>query len=181
MMIPRAVSRLAPLLLGAALVACSPATDPGSTPPTAAADAAAPTEGTPATAGETVGGDGSAVELDALTAEDIASAELQGELACAFVTSGDRVLLHALGDVASSEPAMGVVKVSGYVERVAAPGGFNGMLPGTTFAGRGKSVEITVTGEPVGGGESPPRPATLTYQRADGASRTFPGQWNCGP
>jgi len=128
-----------------------------------------------------VGGDGSAIDLQPLTAQDLDAETLAGELACSFSGGDDEVLLLARGNVASDDPAFGVVKVSGYVERVAAPGGFDGMLNGTSFAGRGKTVEIAVTGDPVGGGESPPSPATLTYDRADGARRTFPGHWNCGP
>jgi hypothetical protein len=73
------------------------------------------------------------------------------------------------------------VKVGDYVERVGAPGGFDGMLRGASFTGQGKTVVIEVTGDPIGSGESPPNPATLTYQRADGASRVFNGLWTCGP
>ncbi|WP_206185462.1 hypothetical protein [Sphingosinicella sp. CPCC 101087] len=77
---------------------------------------------------------------------------------------------------------MGVVKVLDSVERVGAPGGYNGMVRGATFAGRGKTIRIALTGDgPVGAGESPPHPATLTYERADGASRTIDGLWTCGP
>lgn len=171
-----------PLIAALALAACSEPASPPDVPASAApaASQAAPAAA-PAAAGETVGGDGSEIVLNALTSEDIEAETLPGELACSFTTSGDEALLLARGNVASSDPAVGVVKVGDYVERVAAPGGFDGMLGGTSFAGRGKTVVIEVTGEPVGGGESPPRPATLTYQRADGASRTIPGQWNCGP
>jgi hypothetical protein len=71
--------------------------------------------------------------------------------------------------------------VGDYVERVAAPGGFDGMLKGAVFTGAGKTIRIMLTGPAIGGGESPPRPATLTYDRADGASRTIAGRWTCGP
>jgi hypothetical protein len=128
-----------------------------------------------------VGGDGSAIDLQPLTAQDLAAETLAGELACSFSDGDDEVRLLARGNVASDDPAFGVVKVSGYVERVAAPGGFDAMLDGASFAGRGKTVVIEVTGPAQGGGESPPRPATLTYQRADGASRVFQGLWTCGP
>lgn len=174
-------SAFAPLLSVLALAACS---EPNAPPDTAAPAAPAAAEAQPASpepADGTVGGDGSEIVLNGLTAEDVAAEALPGELACSFAAGGEQSLLLARGNVASSEPAVGVVKVGDYVERVAAPGGFDGMLRGASFAGRGKTVVIEVTGEPVGGGESPPRPATLTYQRADGASRTFPGQWNCGP
>ena len=107
-----------------------------------------------------MGGDGSAIDLQPLTAQDLAAETLAGELACSFSDGDDEVRLLARGNVASDDPAFGVVKVSGYVERVAAPGGFDGMLNGTSFAGRGKTVVIEVTGPAQGGGESPPRPAT---------------------
>lgn len=86
-----------------------------------------------------------------------------------------------MGDVASREPAQGIVKVGSNVERVTAPGGFDAMLKGVTFAGAGKTIRVDVTGSAIGGGESPPFPATLTYDRADGAQRTFAGRWVCGP
>jgi len=143
-----------------------------------------PVDGTPSPSpvgeedeGATVGGDGSP-----LTAADIEGASLAGELACAFSTTpGGAPLLLARGDVASDAPARGVVKVGDYVEPVAAPGGFDGMLRGAKFSGAGKVVLVEPTGPATTGGESPPRPATLTYHRADGARRTFAGQWQCGP
>lgn len=138
-----------------------------------------PVEAGPAD-GATVGGDGSAIELSPLTAEDVDSAVLPGELGCSFSTQ-DTALLLAKGDVASDEPGRGVVKVGSYVEPVAAPGGFDAMLAGATFTGAGKTVRIDVTGPAIGGGESPPRAATLTYDRADGARRSYAGQWQCGP
>jgi hypothetical protein len=178
---------LAPLFAALALAACSdpageaqPPEAPAQATP-AAPETAPPTSPPSGANGETVGGDGSDIVLNGLTSDEIASAGLSGELACAFVGEGDQVLLHAKGVVASSDPAQGVVKVGDYVERVGAPGGFDGMLRGASFAGQGKTVVIEVTGAPIGSGESPPNPATLTYQRADGASRVFSGLWNCGP
>jgi len=130
----------------------------------------------------TVDGDGSAIALAPLTAADIEGASLAGELACSFSAgSGESPLLLAKGDVASDAPGRGVVKVGSYVEPIAAPGGFDGMLRGARFSGAGKVVVIELTGPATGGGESPPSPATLTYHRADGARRTFAGQWQCGP
>lgn len=129
----------------------------------------------------TVGGDGSEVLLMPLTAADIESATLPGELACSFSAAGEGTLLLAKGDVASDAPSRGVVKVGDYVEAVAAPGGFDAMLHGVRFSGKGKTVTIALTGPAIGGGESPPSPATLTYDRADGARRVFAGTWQCGP
>lgn len=134
------------------------------------------------TADATSGGDGSPIRLDALTARDLEDAALSGELACGFSTDDGARILFAMGLADSEEPAGGVVKVSGHVERIGAPGGFDGIVEDPTFTGRGKTIRIAVVGPPaVGGGESPPRPATLTYHRADGASRSFDGHWRCGP
>ncbi len=172
------LSASAAIFAAVALVACSePA--PGAPPQAPIVEGPEPR---PMGPGATVGGDGSDIVLNGLNLADIEARDLPGELACSFMAGPDEdVILLARGDVASSQPAVGVVKVGDYVERLAAPGGFDGMIQGATFAGRGKTVEVDVTGQPVGGGESPPRPATLTYQRADGASRAFPGQWTCGP
>ncbi len=174
---PRAILTLAVTAL--LLAGCSPSDSADAGPPT---PASAPTPSAPAPASPTVGGDGSAIQLDPLIEADLREAALAGELACSFATDGQaRPLLLAMGVVGSDDAAQGIVKVAGYVERIGAPGGFDGMLEGATFAGQGKTIEIALTGASTGGGESPPRPATLTYQRADGASREVAGVWQCGP
>lgn len=185
------------LLSCAALAACAPADPeapvpdaqaPAQDPPPVLAPTAAedPAEPAPPGTGETTGGDGSQISLDGLAEADVGGADLAGELACSFSSeAGAQPLLLAKGDVASKEPAQGMVKVAGYVEQVRAPGGFDGMLDNPTFTGQGKTIRIEQTGDAIGdaigGGGSPPRPATLTYLRADGASRSFEGQWQCGP
>lgn len=141
-----------------------------------------PQPNAPLTTGATVGGDGSQIELHGLSPADLAANALVGELGCSFSTAGaSQPLLLAMGDVASKDAARGLVKVGDYAERIGAPGGFDGMLKGPTFSGAGKTIRIVLTGPAKGGGESPPRPATLTYERADGASRTWEGGWTCGP
>jgi len=148
---------------------------PAPRPAASAADA-----GGPAASGATVGGDGSQILLAPLSAADVEAAALAGELACAFLVE-DELLLLARGDVASDAAARGVVKVGDHVEPVAAPGGFDAMLRGARFHGAGKTIDIELVGPAIGGGESPPRPAILTYHRADGARRDFSGRWECGP
>ncbi|MGY0612144.1 MULTISPECIES: hypothetical protein [unclassified Luteimonas] len=135
---------------------------------------------TPLPGDATVGGDGSDIVLTPLSAAEIEEAALAGELGCSFFIEGEPLLL-AKGNVASDAPSRGVVKVGSYVEAVAAPGGYDAMIEGASFSGAGKTVRITPTGPATAGGESPPRPATLTYDRADGARRDFDGQWQCGP
>jgi len=152
-----------------------------STSPSAEAPNDSDKQESAAPSGQTQGGDGSEITLNALAEEDMSEARLPGELGCQFTTDDEEVLLIAMGNVGSSDAAQGVVKVAGYVERVSAPGGFNGITESPTFSGKGKTVHIEVTGEPTEGGESPPRPATLTYDRADGAQRDWQGEWRCGP
>lgn len=179
------------VLLAIALAACSDAddqpvaTEPVETPaaapapgPAAAIAPAAPAVGT---AAPTTGGDGSAIRLSALSAAEIADADLQGELGCSFSTTEASPLLIAMGNVASDDPAFGLVRIGDTIERIATPGGFDAMLDGATFSGRGTTIRIALTGPATGGGESPARPATLTFDRADGAQRVFAGRWACGP
>lgn len=130
--------------------------------------------------GDTIGGDGSPILLSALSPPDVEGARLAGELGCSFSADG-KPLLVAKGDVGASGSTRGVVKVGDYVEPVGVRGGFNAMVKGASFSGQGKSVRIAIVGAAIGGGESPAYPATLTYDRADGARRVFDGRWNCGP
>jgi hypothetical protein len=157
----------------AATAPAARAPDPAST---GAAGAAAGT-----TEGATVGGDGSEIALAPLSTTDIDGAALTGELVCSFSIGDAAPLLLAVGNVASEDPSHGVVKVGDYVEAVATPGGFDAMLQGAQFSGAGKTIRIVLTGPATGAGESPPAPATLTYDRADGARRSYVGQWQCGP
>jgi hypothetical protein len=186
--------RYAAILALVALAACSPKTedqptappvpDEVRTPAVAPADpapvTAAPTDGaTPNSA--TVGGDGSQIQLTGLTMADRQANNLQGELSCYFHTKDPDPLLVASGYSGIKEPAHGLVKVSGVVERIVAPGGWDAMVNGTTFNGQGKTIKVAITGKPTGGGESPAYPASLTYDRADGAKRVVEGAWTCGP
>ncbi|MBJ7501481.1 MAG: hypothetical protein JHC57_17120 [Sphingopyxis sp.] len=144
-----------------------------------------PDTGTPAikpTDVPTRGGDGSPIELAALTGTDVGGAKLKGELACSFA-AGDAAqpILVANGDVASDEPSRGIVKVGDTIEAISANGGFDTMAKGTKFFAKGLQLRVALVGPAQGGGESPPRPATLTADRADGARRVFAGLWRCGP
>ena len=132
----------------------------------------------------TRGGDGSPIELAALTEADVSGAKLKGELACSFVDADDegaQPILLAQGDVASEEPSRGIVKIADTIETVSANGGFDRLAKGTKFYAKGMELRVAPTGPAQGGGESPPRPATLTADRADGARRVFAGLWQCGP
>jgi hypothetical protein len=148
--------------------------------PAVAPTVPAPVAATPAD-GPTVGGDGSQIQLSGLTRADFQANDLDGELRCGFQAAATDPLLVAYGFVGSKDAAQGLVKVGTYVERIAAPGGFDGLVNGATFTGAGKTIKIAITGPATGGGESPAYPATLTYDRADGAKRVYAGTWTCGP
>jgi hypothetical protein len=167
------------------LAACSdqktPEQAPATPPPAVGSEIRTPAAPPPASIpGETVGGDGSQIQLSELTSADMQANPIDGELACSFSADGKQLIL-AQGFVGSKDAAQGLVKVGSYVEHIATPGGFDAMVKGATFTGQGKTIIIAVTGKATGGGESPPNPATLTYQRADGASKVVTGTWTCGP
>lgn len=130
----------------------------------------------------TRGGDGTPIELAALGDGDLNGASLKGELGCNFATiAAAPPILIAKGNVASQEPARGIVKISDRIASIAAPGGYDAMADGANFFTEGLQLRIALTGVAEGGGESPPRPATLTLNRADGARRVIAGLWQCGP
>ncbi|MDO9369667.1 MAG: hypothetical protein Q7T68_13950 [Sphingopyxis sp.] len=167
------------------LAACSqPAQDKAAVTPEEAAKAAADAAPPPIkpTDMPTRGGDGSPIELATLGEADLNGAKLAGELGCSFSADATaQPLLIAKGNVASRDPARGIVKVGTAVEAISANGGFDAMAKGTKFFAKGLELRIALTGPAQGGGESPPRPATLTADRADGAQRVFAGLWQCGP
>ena len=90
-------------------------------------------------------------------------------------------ILIAKGNVASQDPARGIVKVGDTIASIAVTGGYDAMVDGANFYSEGLQLRVALTGAAQGGGESPPRPATLTLNRADGARRVIAGLWQCGP
>ena len=171
-------------LFALALSACSQPDAPQKTDDNAADQAAGDTMPPPIQPTDipTRGGDGSPIELVTLTEADIGAASLKGELACSFAAdAASPPLLIAQGDVASTEPSRGIVKIGGTVEPASASGGFDAMAKGTKFFVKGIELRVALTGPAASGGESPPRPATLTADRADGARRVYAGLWTCGP
>lgn len=128
------------------------------------------------------GGGVARTEPLALRAKDIADAELPGELACGFADRGGNTLLYASGNVQSAEDAVGLVKIDQAIERLTVPGGFNALVRGPTLAGSGLTVTVRLRGPSAPTGEeSPPRPASMTWRRADKAGSSFNGTWTCGP
>lgn len=115
-----------------------------------------------------------------LSAADIADANLSGDLACAFADEGGRAVFHATGLAGSSRVAEGLIRLGGTVARVTAPGGYDRMVDGTTFASPVTKVRIWNIGAAEGDGASPPRPATLNWTAGDGTQGSVSGRWTCG-
>lgn len=118
--------------------------------------------------------------LQPLSAADIEDAGLAGELSCSFETSAGTLLL-ASGNVASDSPAEAVVKPLDQPMILGAQGGFDAIIEGASFTGTGGTATIEVTGDAVGGGESPAHPAVLTVRAEGGDDLTADGLWGCGP
>ncbi len=135
----------------------------------------------------TIGGDGSELRLDPLSAADRDAVTLDGELGCSFTRTGDSSpLLLAMGNVdAPDSRAEGMVHFAGIATRIMATqaGGFDAIIEGGRFAAKGLTIDVKRGKAPMPGatGESPPYPAALRAMRADGAERSFNGTWTCGP
>ena len=169
-----------------AVAACSsPADKDASTTKSGDSSGAGVDAGPPAIkpAGEpTRGGDGTPIELATLGETDVAGARLKGELGCSFAAdAATPPILVAKGNVATQDPARGIVKVGNTIASIAVTGGYDAIVDGANFFSEGLQLRVALTGAAPGDGESPPRPATLTLNRADGARRVIAGLWQCGP
>lgn len=160
------------------LAACSeqaeaPASDVASTA-TEANTAPAPTP--PAETG------GAEIDLKPLTEADLAG-KLTGELGCSFIFGEVHAILVAMGNVKPEERSSAIISNGGVAEQLQSTttGGYDGMVEGVTFGGRGMTVKIAKLEEKPTGTEQVAYTATLTAQRADGAERVYPGVWTCGP
>jgi len=131
----------------------------------------------------TRGGDGSQIELLAVSAAQLETVDLQGELACTFEAPTHGTLLLARADVLPDGMVRAVVNNNGYAEMLAngRAGGFNDLLDGVTLTGKGLVVRLERGAAESTSNESTRHAATLTVQRADGAERTYDGTWTCGP
>ena len=174
--------------LALVLPGCTSEESPPSVAPTEAPTAAVapPAPSARATVPPTKGGDGSEITLVPLTDQDFAANPLEGELACSFATSESAAPILVARGFADDEAgrSQALARIGDYPQRLMAmaPGGFDAMIVGGRFGGPGMTYTITLDrseGSP--GGESPANPARMLLQRADGAERTFPGTWTCGP
>jgi len=120
-----------------------------------------------------------------LLPEDVEGAQLSGELACSFSEAGEtNPVLIARADVVDGAHAEGLVKLGPSAVRLRSEqaGGFNALVQGATFTGGDLRAQVTVTSdEASGGGESPPRPATLELGASGLEPQRIEGQWTCGP
>lgn len=121
-----------------------------------------------------------AIELTPITYQE--SGGLNGELGCAF-SVGDDMLLLAMGIVASQQPSEAAVKVGDSVRRLtaSAPGGFDTLVDGESFAADGLTVEVRTNAAQETGHEGSAYNATLIVRDGAGVSRSYEGVWGCGP
>jgi hypothetical protein len=121
---------------------------------------------------------------ETLSAGDIGTAALSGELACAFSERGAAgSLLVAMADVDDDARAEGLLRLGASTLRLRADetGGFNAMVHGAGFTSGDLAARVSVTSEtPTAGGESPPLPARLEIS-TDAGSQIVDGEWTCGP
>lgn len=112
---------------------------------------------------------------------------LDGELRCSFQASDSgEPLLIAAADVNPDGRATAAINNDGadlqlYGEQL---GGFSGLEEdGGTFAGEGMVIVVGLGAAALDGlqTEQTSKAATMTINRADGATRTFDGKWVCRP
>ena len=131
------------------------------------------------------GDDAGLSTLQPVTAEDVSM--LEGELACSFATSDEsNTLLVARADVSENGRATAAINSDGFAMQLYGEqlGGFSGLEEdGGTFAGEGMVIVVELGDAALGGSETEQssQVATMTVNRADGATRTFDGEWVCGP
>ncbi|KCZ48090.1 hypothetical protein [Hyphomonas pacifica] len=138
----------------------------------------------PDAASETIGGDGSNIQLLPITADT--GLDLEGELGCSFQTEPDNALLFiAKANVGDEFRARGGINNNGYAETLTGTetGGFSMLeADGGKFGGKGMILTLTPVEQRVNDGtETVSQSAKLLVQRADGAERTYQGVWTCGP
>ena len=125
------------------------------------------------------------VDLQPLTPDDLAEAELGGDLGCLFsssVTDGPLLAVRARVDTPGNTPSFAARLAGAIVTgKAGRAGGYASLADGGRFSGNGVLLEVAVTGdrEP----ESIPaasRPAAMRASRPDGSRQIFQGFWICG-
>ena len=187
----KTLTSFAALSAGLLLVACSPSGDKtANAPETRMGDApivnaqdtsAMPAEGDMAN-------DEAAMAPSGLQPVSMAGADmLEGEPRCSFQeVDTARTMLIAAADVDPDGRATAVINNDGadlqlYGEQL---GGFSGLEEdGGTFAGEGMVIVVELGAAALDGSqtEQTSKAATMTVNRADGATRTIDGEWVCGP
>ncbi|MFN4095546.1 MAG: hypothetical protein ACK4GG_02105 [Sphingomonas sp.] len=167
--------RLPILSLVLALAACSPAPTPPANDtvpePTPVASIIPPSP-TPSPA---------PIALGAVT--EAATAQLKGELRCAFLSDASSLMLVGAGDVdaASRATAVAIRSDKPVMLTASESGGFNAMTKGGSFAGDGLTVSITRGAERTTGHEGSSHTATLSVEAPGSAPQAIDGVWECGP
>ncbi|MGB3624579.1 MAG: hypothetical protein WA989_02040 [Henriciella sp.] len=110
---------------------------------------------------------------------------LEGELRCSFAAAdGGEILMLAAADAGdSSRPTAAVDSGSGAEQLYGEQrGGFSRLeAEAGLFAGAGYVIEVELGEAEVDNTEQTRQAATMSVNRVDGATRTYDGEWVCGP
>jgi hypothetical protein len=187
----KTLTSFAALSAGLLLVACSPSGDETANAPETRMGDAPIVNAQDTSSVQPAGGmanDEAATALSGLQPVSMAGADmLEGELRCSFqeVDTASPMLIAA-ADVDPDGRATAAINNDGadlqlYGEQL---GGFSGLEEdGGTFAGEGMVIVVELGDATLDGSqtEQTSQAATMTVNRADGATRTFDGEWVCGP
>lgn len=173
---------LFPLVALAAACAAEPPAEPNSQ---SAAMPSAPGS-VPSNRGDIVA---APIDLGTLRNEDIAAADLEGELGCAFLPAlGGDELWIGQGDVPPGAGAQGLIRIGGESVKLTMTGrgGYDAMADGAQFTGGGVAVSFARTGsqpmveEPGIEMESPAFTARMIVARGS-RKLAIDGVLECGP
>ncbi|PEQ11789.1 hypothetical protein B2G71_15180 [Novosphingobium sp. PC22D] len=119
-----------------------------------------------------------------IRSSDVAAAELEGELACAFVNTKGHMLLIARADVRSDSRPMALAreKDGAIVLAGLGRGGYNALEKRVSLAGDEATIWVETTGEPLPDrSERVSRNATLRFTKGEAEPEPIAGTWDCGP
>jgi hypothetical protein len=116
--------------------------------------------------------------------EDIASAKLEGELACAFTNLKGHTLLIARADSGSQARSMGLARTGQgpIVLMGLGRGGFGALETRAALGGEDANIWVETQGEPLADRtEAATRNASLRFTSGAEEPEPVPGTWTCGP
>lgn len=113
---------------------------------------------------------------------EAAATQVSGELRCAFLSDTSDLLLVGAGDVDKASRATAVVMrgATPVLLTARAPGGFDAMAQGSSFADTDLTASITRGAPRETGHEGSSHTATLSVEASGAAPLAIDGVWECG-